>query len=104
MTTCSAMNTRWRDKAPDTSVAEHRPISGKPQPTGGDHPMAAAGPGGSISSAESAHLPGAHMSNPIIVGVDPRRQDRSPLRLAAALSRITEQPLVAIASYPHETT
>ena len=44
------------------------------------------------------------MSNPIIVGVDPRRQDESPLHLAAALSHITRQPLVAIASYPHEIT
>ena len=44
------------------------------------------------------------MPNPIIVGVDPQHQDDSQLRLAAALSRITGQPLVAVASYPHEIT
>ena len=37
------------------------------------------------------------MSNPVIVGVDPQRQHDSPLRLAVGRSRITREPLVAIA-------
>jgi nucleotide-binding universal stress UspA family protein len=42
------------------------------------------------------------MSNPIVVGVDPLHQDDSPLRLAAGLARMTGEPVVAIASYPHD--
>jgi nucleotide-binding universal stress UspA family protein len=42
------------------------------------------------------------MSNPIIVGVDPQRQDDAPLHLAAALARILGAPLVAVASYLHD--
>jgi nucleotide-binding universal stress UspA family protein len=44
------------------------------------------------------------MANPIIVGVDPRRGDDAPLHLASALTAITGEPLVAVASYPHEVT
>jgi nucleotide-binding universal stress UspA family protein len=42
------------------------------------------------------------MTNPIIVGVDPQRQDDAPLHLAAGLSRILGAPLVAVASYLHD--
>jgi nucleotide-binding universal stress UspA family protein len=44
------------------------------------------------------------LTNPIIAGVDPRRSDRSPLHLGARLSQLTGQPLVAMATYPHEVT
>jgi nucleotide-binding universal stress UspA family protein len=85
-------------------VIGHRRISGSPQPIGGDHPMAAASVGVSITDTESVELLERPMTNPIIVGVDPRRQDDSPLRLAAPLARVTGEPLVAVASYPHEVT
>jgi nucleotide-binding universal stress UspA family protein len=42
------------------------------------------------------------MSKPVIVGLDPQRKDASPLHLAAGLARVTDAPLIAIASYPHD--
>jgi nucleotide-binding universal stress UspA family protein len=42
------------------------------------------------------------MSEPVIVGIDPERQDSSPLRLAVGLARVTGAPLVAVASHTGE--
>jgi nucleotide-binding universal stress UspA family protein len=89
----------------DTSAVEHNRISRKPQMIGGEHPMAAASARDRITETRSVLDPlERYMPNPIIAGVDPRRQDDSPLRLAAALSRATGQPLVAVATYPRELT
>jgi len=67
--------------------------------------MAAASARERIEDTESVPDPlERYMSNPLIVGVDPRREDDSPLRLAAGLSRVTGQPLVAVATYPREPT
>ncbi len=42
------------------------------------------------------------MPNPIVVGLDPERQDRAPLVVAARLARITEASLVAVSAYLHD--
>ena len=42
------------------------------------------------------------MSNPIVVGLDPEREDTAPLILGAAIARITGAPLVALAAYRHD--
>src|SRR5918994_6968077 len=47
--------------------------------------------------------PEASMSKPIIVGVDPLDPDRAPVILGAALGRLAGAPLVAVASYLHDT-
>jgi nucleotide-binding universal stress UspA family protein len=42
------------------------------------------------------------MSKPILVGLDPQRDDAGPLALGAALARITGAPLTALAAYLHD--
>lgn len=42
------------------------------------------------------------MISPIVVGVDPRREDPAPLALASLLAELTERPLLAIAAYPED--
>jgi nucleotide-binding universal stress UspA family protein len=42
------------------------------------------------------------MSKPILVGLDPLREDSAPLHLASALARATGAPLIAVASYLHD--
>jgi nucleotide-binding universal stress UspA family protein len=43
-----------------------------------------------------------NMPKPILVGVDPLRDDAAPLALGAALARIAGVPLVALAAYLHD--
>ena len=43
------------------------------------------------------------MPKPIIVGVDPLAPDRSPVVLGAAVGRLTDAPVVVVASYLHDT-
>src|SRR5918995_1365762 len=45
----------------------------------------------------------ARMPKPIIVGVHPLDPDRAPVVLGAALGRLARAPLVAVASYLHDT-
>jgi nucleotide-binding universal stress UspA family protein len=42
------------------------------------------------------------MTNPIIVGVDPLREDLAPLHLATAIARATSAPLVVVAAFQHD--
>lgn len=42
------------------------------------------------------------MPSPIIVGIDPLREDPSPLHLGAAIAHATGAPLVAVATYIHD--
>jgi nucleotide-binding universal stress UspA family protein len=39
------------------------------------------------------------MNKPIVVGLDPLHRDLAPLHMAAALARVTEAPLIAVATY-----
>ena len=41
-------------------------------------------------------------TNPILVGVDPERDDRAPLVLGAALARVTGAPLMVVGAYLHD--
>ena len=40
--------------------------------------------------------------NPVVVGLDPERDDTAPLIVAASMARITGAPLIAIAAYLHD--
>jgi nucleotide-binding universal stress UspA family protein len=42
------------------------------------------------------------MPKPILVGLDPQREDAAPLALGAALARITGAPLMAASAYLHD--
>ncbi len=39
---------------------------------------------------------------PVVVGLDPERDDTAPLIVATSMARITGAPLIAIAVYPHD--
>src|SRR5918995_2582560 len=43
------------------------------------------------------------MSTPIVVGVDPVREDTAPVDLAAVLGELTGAPVIAVAAYPQHT-
>jgi hypothetical protein len=42
------------------------------------------------------------MLNPILVAVDPRREDREPLALGLRLARLARAPLLLAATFPFE--
>jgi nucleotide-binding universal stress UspA family protein len=42
------------------------------------------------------------MSKPILVGLDPQREDIAPLRLGAALARVTGAPLMVLGAWLHD--
>jgi nucleotide-binding universal stress UspA family protein len=67
--------------------------------------MATARAAGSITDAVQVPIRlEPSMPNPIVVGVDPERQDGAPLHLAAGLARIVGAPLIAVASFLYDPT
>jgi nucleotide-binding universal stress UspA family protein len=42
------------------------------------------------------------MPTPIVIGLDPEREDTAPLIVGAAMARVTGAPLIALAAYHHD--